>query len=180
MFQFYNAEPSGKRLEDCVIRAISLALQLPYFEVVKMLDDNGNYYSCDDICLSCYEKLLSNFGFTKNDAQNKTVSEVAKYGDVVLIRIPGHLTCSIDGVIFDIWDCSDKIADCYWIVDRSIIMLEKIEAYIKAIDIEGLSLEDMEHYTKIVMMLENAKSLKNDKNDLLYQIKMSKQELKQS
>lgn len=118
MFQYYNAEPSGERLQDCVIRAISLALQTPYERIIELLNMNGEYYSCDDISLYCYEKLLENLGFKKQYALNDKVSDIAKLGSVVLIRIPGHLTCSIDGVVFDIWDCSDKQADCYWIIDR--------------------------------------------------------------
>ena len=157
MFQYYNAEPSGEKLQDCVIRAISLALQTPYERIVELLNINGDFYSCDEISLYCYEKLLENLGFKKQNAYNHKVSEVARYSSVVLIRIPGHLTCSIDGVVFDIWDCSNKEADCYWIIDRSVnvAVLEKIEAYLNSINIEMLSMEELEHYTKILIAIEN-------------------------
>lgn len=156
MYQFYNAEPEGERLEDCVIRAMSLALQAPYYRIVDLLSKNGEYYSCEEVCLTCYEKLLQNLGFTKQMAYNKKVKDVAKLGSVVLIRIPGHLTCSIDGVVFDIWDCSEKEVDCYWIIDRGVdlAMLEKIESYLNTINIEVLSMEELEHYTNILIALE--------------------------
>lgn len=118
MYQYYNAEPTGDKLEDCVIRAISLALQIPYDKVVDRLSKNGSIYSCDDICLQCYEKMLHDLGFRKMNAYGRKVKDIAKLGSVILIRIPGHLTCSIDGIVYDIWDCSDKQADCYWLVDR--------------------------------------------------------------
>lgn len=157
MFQYYNAEPSGEKLQDCVIRAISLALQTPYYRIVKLLNMNGEFYSCDEISLYCYEKLLENLGFKKQDTYNRKVSDIAQLGSVVLIRIPGHLTCSIDGVVFDIWDCSDKEADCYWGIDRSVnvALLEKIEAYLNGLNIEIMSLEELEHYTKILIAIEN-------------------------
>ena len=143
MFQYYNAEPSGEKLQDCVIRAISLALQTPYERIVELLNINGEFYSCDEISLYCYEKLLENLGFKKQNAYNHKVSEVARYGSVVLIRIP--------------WDCSNKEADCYWIIDRSVnvALLEKIEAYLNSINIEMLSMEELEHYTKILIAIEN-------------------------
>lgn len=172
MFQYYNAEPNGEKLEDCVIRAISLALQTPYYRIVELLNQNGEFYSCDEICLCCYEKLLNNLGFEKKNAYNKKVKDIAQYGSVVLIRIPGHLTCSIDGVIFDIWDCSEKEADCYWIIDRSINleMLEKIENYLNSINIETLSMDELEHYTKIFIAIENKRLDDIQRKEILKQI----------
>lgn len=171
MFQYYNAEPSGERLQDCVIRAISLALQTPYDRIVELLNMNGEFYSCDEISLYCYEKLLENLGFKKQDANNRKVSDIAQLGSVVLIRIPGHLTCSIDGVVFDIWDCSDKEADCYWIIDRSVNvkLLEKIEAYLNSINIEVLSMEELEHYTKILIAIENKRLEDMHRTEMLKQ-----------
>lgn len=171
MFQYYNAEPSGERLQDCVIRAISLALQTPYDRIVELLNMNGEFYSCDEISLYCYEKLLENLGFKKQDANNRKVSDIAQLGSVVLIRIPGHLTCSIDGVVFDIWDCSDKQADCYWIIDRSVnvALLEKIEAYLNSINIEMLSMEELEHYTKILIAIENKRLEDMHRTEILKQ-----------
>ena len=34
---------------------------------------------------------------------------------ILIIRIKGHLTCSIFGKIPDIWDCSNEIVDCFWV-----------------------------------------------------------------
>lgn len=49
---------------------------------------------------------------------NETVEDIARRypDDKVIIRIDAHLTSSIKGTIFDIWDCSQKEVDCYWIV----------------------------------------------------------------
>lgn len=171
MFQYYNAEPSGEKLQDCVIRAISLALQTPYYRIVKLLNMNGEFYSCDEISLYCYEKLLENLGFKKQDAYNRKVSDIAQLGSVVLIRIPGHLTCSIDGVVFDIWDCSDKETDCYWVIDRSVnvALLEKIEEYLNGLNIEIMSLEELEHYTKILIAIENKRLEDIQRKEILKQ-----------
>lgn len=37
--------------------------------------------------------------------------------DALLIRVHGHLTCSINGIILDTWDCSNEKVDKLWIVN---------------------------------------------------------------
>ena len=172
MYQYFNAEPSGDKLEDCVIRAMSLALQIPYYDIVKLLYRNGNFYGCDEVCLSCYEKLLKDLGFKKQNAFGSKVEDIAQLGSVLLIRIPGHLTCSIDGVVFDIWDCSKKQADCYWIIDRSLNMdkVNKIEDYLNSINIEILSMEELEHYTNILIAIENKRLDDMQRQEILKQL----------
>jgi hypothetical protein len=48
----------------------------------------------------------------------RTVGEVADDhpGQKLLIRVEGHLTCSMYGVVIDTWDCTDEIVDCFWAV----------------------------------------------------------------
>lgn len=48
----------------------------------------------------------------------KTVGEVAgSYPDnILLITMNGHITCSKYGVIYDSFDCRDRIAEYCWIV----------------------------------------------------------------
>ena len=38
---YYNVNPLGERLPDCVIRAISLAANIPYYETYDLLQDIG-------------------------------------------------------------------------------------------------------------------------------------------
>lgn len=37
-------------------------------------------------------------------------------GRKLIIRVDGHLTCSMYGVVTDIWDCSEEMVDRYWVV----------------------------------------------------------------
>jgi hypothetical protein len=77
-------------------------------------------HKCEKLCLCCYHHLLDDvFGYTPifcNDGQ--TVGDVAAQhsDEKIIIRIEGHLTCALYGTVLDIWDCTDKKADCYWIV----------------------------------------------------------------
>lgn len=119
-FAYYNANIDGNEENDCVTRAIKLGTNLPYTTVSKLLDMCSYYYDCDKLCVNCYGRLLSeifNYPIRYCDFK-KTVGEIAKdypY-NTIIIRINGHLTTSVMGVIADIWDCSKKLVDCYWIV----------------------------------------------------------------
>ena len=43
-FIYYNASPNGQKRNDCVVRALSLALDLDYFDVEDLLVEIGDYY----------------------------------------------------------------------------------------------------------------------------------------
>ena len=118
---YYNVSPNQQERNDCVVRTISLALNLSYFDVEDLLLDIGDYYECEELCVCCYKYLLENVvGLKAYDGKGKTVDEIVRENSdcVLIIRIEGHLTCAIYGAVYDIWDCTDKICDRYWIVER--------------------------------------------------------------
>lgn len=119
-YKYYNRNPDGKHIEDCVCRAISTATSLNYCAVNKLLDMTSLFYGCEKLCVCCYHNLLEKvLGYKRYTCYNsETVEDIAyKHPEEkVLIRIDAHLTSSIKGTIYDIWDCSQKEVDCYWIV----------------------------------------------------------------
>ena len=119
MYIYYNMNPEGKTIGDCVIRAISLGLGIPYYEVVDILYNNSKKYHCNIISRDCYGKTLGDdFKLPKFRVKDKTVKEVSNHfkDDVLIIRIKNHLTCSIRGDIYDIWNPENEKVDCFWIV----------------------------------------------------------------
>ena len=109
----------GLRLPDCVTRAISTALKIPYYEVAYMLRQNGKFYECEELCVDCYEKLLSyDFKLPCYYGEGKTAEKIAKDfpNDILILRMNGHLSCSIRGIIRDTWDCSNEKVTQFWIV----------------------------------------------------------------
>ena len=120
MFKYHNENPNGYHIPDCVIRAITLSLNIPYYEVVTLLQRNGEYYSCDCLNKVCYEKLLDyDFALPHYKGNGNTAQEVANDfpNNILLLRMEGHLSCSVYGDILDIWDCSDKIITDFWIAE---------------------------------------------------------------
>ena len=118
-YKFYNANPLGSIEQDCVCRAISTATGISYNSIQNKLRNIGELFECEELCVCCYKFLLENvFGLQQKFANGKSVREISKdfKNNKVIIRIDGHLTCSIYGVIYDIWDCSQEKADIFWLV----------------------------------------------------------------
>lgn len=120
MFSYHNINPDGLKIGDCVIRAISTALDKPYTEILYQLFNISNYFNCDMLVKDCYIILLNDYyNLRCFKGMDKTVKEVAQdFNDKsLIIRIEGHLTCSKYGEILDIWNPEDEIVDVFWIVD---------------------------------------------------------------
>jgi hypothetical protein len=119
-YKYYNHNPNNLKLKDCVCRAISTAVGLRYEAVDNLLELTANFNKCDKLCVCCYNKLLEDIlCYDRVDCNFKrTVNEIAESHprDKVIIRVDAHLTTSIYGNILDIWDCSEELVDCYWIV----------------------------------------------------------------
>lgn len=119
-YQYFNANPKGEEIEDCVTRAICTATGLKYDAVTNLLDLSAEQYSCEKLCVCCYHHLLENVLCYKPFycVNGETVGDIAErlMDRRVIIRILGHLTTAIYGIVYDIWDCTYKKADVYWIV----------------------------------------------------------------
>lgn len=118
-YQFYNANPLGKRENDCVCRAIKRATGLTYEEVARKLELIAELFECDSLVMCCYNHLLTSvFGFPQRFANNMTVAELGEKlrPHALLIRTDGHLTYVEDGVLYDTFDCRRYKADVYWLV----------------------------------------------------------------
>lgn len=118
MYKFLNVHPQGKRVGDCVKRAITTATQKDYKEVSREL----NRYKK----ISGSEKFNSNEnwrGYVENVLRAEKISFQAVKGQPrmngerfcktypkgrYILRMASHLSCCVDGVIYDTWDCSDK------------------------------------------------------------------------
>ena len=119
-FVYSNENPYRIEESDCVCRAITRALDLQYSSVEELLKMSANYNCCDMLCLDCYKHLLEKvFKLNVKYPDNfERVIDIAKQyeNNKVLIRIDGHLTVSEFGKIYDLWDCTQRLVSCYWIV----------------------------------------------------------------
>lgn len=117
-YKFLNLNPLGDLEEDCVCRAISLALNEDYYTIKNKLCLVGDLFECEQLCVCCYKFLLDEvYGLERlEEYSGLSISEFSERfpEGVFLIRIDNHLTCMVDGTIFDIWDCTSKEIRLIW------------------------------------------------------------------
>lgn len=117
MFKYLNLHPQGKRVNDCVKRAIAKGLEKDYKQVqlelnrlkkitgAKEFNENKNFrrYITDNggVRMSFPavkgQPRMNGHRMCKAYPKGRYILEVAK-----------HITVMVDGVIYDTWDCRDK------------------------------------------------------------------------
>ena len=123
MFRYLNINPLSLTESDCVTRAIALATGYSYAEIQDKLYYISQLLECEKLCVCCYQHLLSDvFKYDKVYCHNMTVSEFTQQHPegVYLIRMEGHLSTLVNGVIYDLWDCSYETLTDVWRVERRV------------------------------------------------------------
>ena len=115
MFEYYNANPKNRHIEDCVIRSLSVltnkSWRKVYDELSYLAGNNGLMF--DDV--EFVENYLDD-RYKRECHYSKTVGEFAKeypYGRYA-ITMDGHITALINGVLVDTFDPSNRIMRCAW------------------------------------------------------------------
>jgi hypothetical protein len=125
MFKEYNAHPKGIKTTDCVVRAISTALNKDYLECRRELNQAKRelgYSSYKDTkflydYLKDYPRLI--FKPVKGEPRIKGIdfTELHPKGTYIL-KMTGHITACIDGVILDTWDCTYRSVYTAWEISK--------------------------------------------------------------
>lgn len=160
-FVIYNAHPEGKRVGDCVKRAISKVAEMDYHEVTLEL----NRYKK----ISGAKKFNSNYNphkFCENVLKMQKLSFPAEAGKSrmngdrftrefpkgrYILNMAHHWTACVDGKIYDTWDCRDKcVYTAYKMLDQETInQIKEQEAETqKKADAEKLAKEKIKMQTK--------------------------------
>lgn len=135
-FHYFNANPKSKITDDCVIRAICLALGQGYCETLYGILDTMNQtgYMIDD--KKCYSRYLKLKGYEiqnqlKKDDNTKYIGEeFCRYlndrtyfkGKKIIAHIGGHhIVCIMEHEgqfkVHDTWDSTDGCIGNYWVID---------------------------------------------------------------
>jgi hypothetical protein len=107
MFVFYNLNPKEKNVGDCVVRAISKALNLSWEKTYVLLCVQG--LMCADLPSSneVWSDFLKSKGFkrrTLDDAYTiEEFCEVFPKG-VYVVGTGSHAVAIVDGCFFDAWN----------------------------------------------------------------------------
>lgn len=132
-FHYYNANPKNRITTDCVVRAITTALNQDYnttvMELAKMQCDTGY----DDGDKKLYDKYLQSKGWIKKyqprkwddskytgnefcyEIQESTTWGVGDFTRIVANIGGHHIVAIIDGRVWDIWNSTDGCIGNFWV-----------------------------------------------------------------
>lgn len=118
----YNANPKGRKTDDCVVRALTFALKLPYEEVLKELYETQLKTGYCLLGKRVYERVLANHGFVKMKQPRHLDGRKYLVGEIDLltrkrcvVSMANHLTAAEDGFYYDTWDCRRKCIGNYYV-----------------------------------------------------------------
>ena len=121
MYSYYNPHPSKNKIGDCVIRALTKALNKSWEEIYIDLSIEG-YIKCylpnADIVWGKY--LIKN-GFCRNlipddDFGDYTIEDFCMEHPqgTYVIGTGSHAVAVVDGILFDSWNSSGEIPIYYY------------------------------------------------------------------
>lgn len=125
IYKEYNVNPKKRKTSDCVVRALTIATgkdyKTIYTELFNISLENGYFLNEKRV----EDVLLEREGFKKQkqprkpDGTKYKVKEILQLtnADIIVIRVAHHLTVVKNGVLLDIWNCSEKTINNYYILN---------------------------------------------------------------
>lgn len=123
MFKNFNANPKGKKVADCSIRAISTAIGKSWQDVYRDMFEHSIKECTVFNDKKFIKKYITNVLGLEMQKQPRftsgkklTVSDFATWynSGTYIITIANHLTVVKDGVILDTWNCENKCVGNFW------------------------------------------------------------------
>lgn len=113
IYRYYNANPRQLHVNDCTVRAISLATKKNWDQTYQELSDFARAQAIMPDDVNYIDEYLERHFYKIYDRKSNrqlTVGDFVldhPYG-TYLITMNGHITCAIDGVIYDTFDPSSR------------------------------------------------------------------------
>lgn len=113
-YKYYNANPLGNKVNDCTVRAISLATNTTWDDAYDFLSGYAKYQGIMMDEVDYIDNFLEE-NFTKlcRDcmAPKTTVGDFVDMHPkgIYLITMRGHITCCVDGCVYDTFNPKDRI-----------------------------------------------------------------------
>lgn len=117
----FNNNPTGRRVADCAVRAVSVALDVSWEKAFDLIADAG--YKMGDMPSSdsVWGAVLRQHGFYRSAISNEcplcyTAKDFAieHPNGVYVLGFGGHAATVRDGYIYDAWDSSQEIPQYVW------------------------------------------------------------------
>lgn len=121
MWQEFNNNPTGRRVGDCAVRAVSVALGISWEDAYALIAAAG--FAMGDVMASnsVWGALLRKHGYSRMNLPDEcpdcyTAEDFVRdhpHGTYVL-GFGNHVATAIDGVIYDAWDSRNEIPQYVW------------------------------------------------------------------
>lgn len=117
----YNPNPIANNVQDCAVRAVSVALGISWDDAFDLITHNAKQMGVMPHNNAAWGSVLRQNGFKRavipdNCPDCYTVDDFCAdhpRGAYVL-GFDGHTTAVIDGNVIDTWDSTDEIPVYYW------------------------------------------------------------------
>lgn len=122
MWQQFNNNPTGRyTVGDCAVRAVSVALDVPWETAYAMLAVNGLAMADLPNGNSVWGATLRQHGFNRAVVPN-TCPDCYTFADfaadhqrgVYVLGTGTHVATVKDGVLYDAWDSSNEVPIYFW------------------------------------------------------------------
>ena len=123
MYRYLNKNPKARDTEDCVLRAISLAQGKTwdkiYDELSELAKQRGMLFSDAEFVEDYLDERYSRTCY-KSNGFAMTVGDFVETHttNTYLVTMKGHITCVKDGILYDTFDCRNRLIWCAWEVCR--------------------------------------------------------------
>lgn len=121
MYRFFNPNPCGRSVDDCAVRALAAAFDVPWEQAYDVLSDSAKQMCDMPGSVGSVSAILRQMGFVcEAIGDYMTVGEFADTHPkgVYVLGLGGHIVTVIDGVILDSFDPSSEAIELVWYRDR--------------------------------------------------------------
>lgn len=124
-YTYYNANPKGKVVGDCVIRALGTLPDQNWLKVYDELCSLGRKKACSPTNDDAWDGWLKEHGYVRYPMPRKANRKLYKLGEfvksdfikdteAVIVSVSGHLTCIRDRKVLDTWNCTGYTVRRYY------------------------------------------------------------------
>ena len=117
MYTYYNPNPNGATVGDCVVRALCKAFCMDWDKCFSELVAYAYWLKDMPSANRVWGKLLSDKGYHRKICDcDCTVAEFAEEhtDGIYILALQNHVVCVIDGVYYDSWDSGLEVPLYYW------------------------------------------------------------------
>ena len=121
MFIEYNPNPTGRKVGDCAVRAVSKALNIDWENAYALIALNGYQMGDMPSSNSVWGSVLRQNGFYRKSLPDScpdcfSVKDFCKENPkgTFVLGTGTHVVTAIDGNYYDVWDSGDEIIAYVW------------------------------------------------------------------